>query len=120
MVFEIYNNGDISEELNKSILLALPKNPGANECDFHGIISLMRQILKLIILKLTNKARTKIRHQIGEDHCAFVRETGIKYAILFKNGITSSKVIMPLKHKRLHGVEKLGTEALILSRKRKE
>lgn len=32
---EIYNSGDIEEDLSRSNFLALPKKPGTNECDLH-------------------------------------------------------------------------------------
>lgn len=35
MINGIYNSGEIPEDLRRSVFIALPKNPGSNECKFH-------------------------------------------------------------------------------------
>ena len=37
----IYDSGEIPSDLSKSIFIALPKKPGATECESHRTISLM-------------------------------------------------------------------------------
>ncbi|GFO47313.1 hypothetical protein PoB_007381800 [Plakobranchus ocellatus] len=43
---EIYDTGQIPTDLSKSIFIALPKKPGATECELHRTISLMSHITK--------------------------------------------------------------------------
>ena len=40
----IYDSGAIPEDLAKSVFIALPKIPGATECELHRTISLMSHI----------------------------------------------------------------------------
>ena len=40
----IYDSREIPSDLSKSIFIALPKKPGATECESHRTISLMRHI----------------------------------------------------------------------------
>ena len=46
MANEIYDTGKIPQDLSKSIFIALPKKPGAIECELHRTISLMSHITK--------------------------------------------------------------------------
>ena len=43
----IYGTGEIPSDLSKSICIALPKKPGATECESHRTISLMSHITKI-------------------------------------------------------------------------
>ena len=43
---EIYDSGEISEDLSKSMFTALTKKPGATECELHRTISLMSHTTK--------------------------------------------------------------------------
>ena len=45
----IYGIGQISPEISKSILIALPKKLGATECELHRMISLMSHITKSLL-----------------------------------------------------------------------
>ncbi|GFO27738.1 hypothetical protein PoB_005424300 [Plakobranchus ocellatus] len=55
---EIYDTGHIPADLSRSIFIALPKKPGATECELHRTISLMSHItkilLKIIMLRIRN------------------------------------------------------------------
>ncbi|GFO07993.1 Down syndrome critical region protein 3 homolog [Plakobranchus ocellatus] len=55
---EIYDTGQTPTDLCKSIFIALPKKPGATECELHRTISLMSHItkilLKIIMLRIRN------------------------------------------------------------------
>ncbi|GFR85819.1 transposon TX1 uncharacterized 149 kDa protein [Elysia marginata] len=44
---EIYDTGQIPTDLTKSIFIALPKKPGATECELHRTISLMSHVTKI-------------------------------------------------------------------------
>ncbi|GFO44332.1 hypothetical protein PoB_007083700 [Plakobranchus ocellatus] len=61
---EIYDTEQIPTDLSKSIFIALPKKPGATECELHRTISLMSHItkilLKIIMLRIRNKSHILI------------------------------------------------------------
>ena len=46
---DVYDSGEIPEDLRKSIFIALPKKPGATECELHRTISLMSHVIKIIL-----------------------------------------------------------------------
>ena len=97
LINEIYNSGEIPEELSRSIFIALPKKPGANECGLHRTISLMSHITKLLIRILMNRARSRIRPEIGQEQCGFVKDTGTRNA-LFMIRMLSERAIQMQKN----------------------
>ncbi|GFN95209.1 transposon tx1 uncharacterized 149 kda protein [Plakobranchus ocellatus] len=46
---EIYDTGKIPTDLSGSIFIALPKKPGATECELQRTISLMSHITKIML-----------------------------------------------------------------------
>src|SRR5438552_17728198 len=52
---DMYNSGNIPEDLSKSIFIALPKKPGATECELHRTVSLMSVVIKVILCILMQK-----------------------------------------------------------------
>ena len=78
---EIYENGDIPDDLCKSIFIALPKQPGATECELHRTISLMSQITKILLKILTGCIRNKLGPEIAEEQNGFVEDKGTRNAI---------------------------------------
>src|SRR5438132_2934694 len=56
---DMYNSGNIPEDLSKSIYIALPKKPGATECELHRTISLMSVVIKVILRILMQRMRLK-------------------------------------------------------------
>ena len=54
---DIYNTGYIPEELRRSIFIALPKKPGAVECEEHRTISLMSHVLKILLRIIMKRIR---------------------------------------------------------------
>ena len=74
LMTEIYENGDIPHDLCKSIFIALPKKPGANECELHRTISLMSQITKIILKIPTWRRCNKLCHEIAEEQNGFVED----------------------------------------------
>ena len=46
---EVYDSGEIPEDLSKSVFIALPKKPGAIECELHRTISLMSHVIKILL-----------------------------------------------------------------------
>ena len=77
----IYDIGEIPSDLSKSIFLALPKNPGATECESHRTISLMSHITKILLTILMARMRNKITREIAEEQCEFVKDKGTRNAI---------------------------------------
>src|SRR5437870_11073996 len=82
-----YNSGNIPEDLLKSIFIALPKKPGATECELHRTISLMSVVFKLILRMLMQRKRNKIRPEINKSQCGFMNDTGTRNAIFILRNI---------------------------------
>ncbi|XP_037779155.1 uncharacterized protein LOC119575579 [Penaeus monodon] len=80
VINEIYDSGEFPEVLSKSIFIALPKKPGAIECELHRTISLMSQITKIILKVIMARARSKLRPEIGKEQCGFVEDSGTRKA----------------------------------------
>ena len=78
---EIYDSGKIPEDLTKSIFIALPKKPGATECELHRTISLMSHVIKIILRVLMMRARRCTRPEISKVQCGFTEDTGTRNAI---------------------------------------
>ncbi len=79
---EVYDTGDIPEDMSKSIFIALPKKPGATECGMHRTISLMSHITKILLKILLNRVKNKTDPEIGVEQCGFVKDTGTRNAII--------------------------------------
>ncbi|GFO04703.1 endonuclease-reverse transcriptase [Plakobranchus ocellatus] len=77
---EIYDTGQIPTDLSKSIFIALPKKPGATECELHRTISLMSHITKILLKIIMLRIRNKIS-EIAEQQCGFVEDKGTSDAI---------------------------------------
>ena len=81
LINEIYDSGDIPEDLSKSIFIALPKKAGATECELHRTISLMSHIIKVVLRIIMTRVRNKIKPEIGQEQCGFVKDSGTRNAI---------------------------------------
>ncbi|XP_063588636.1 uncharacterized protein LOC134765778 [Penaeus indicus] len=66
VVNKIYDDGVFSDELSKSIFIALPQKTGAVECELHRTISLMSHITKIILRVLLLRARNRLSPEIGK------------------------------------------------------
>ena len=77
----IYDSGEIPSDLSKSIFIALPKKPGATECESHHTISLMSHITKILLNILMARMRNKITPEIAEEQFGFVKDKGTTNAI---------------------------------------
>jgi hypothetical protein len=78
---EIYKTGNIPKEMSQSIFIALPKKPGAIDCEMHRTISLMSHMTKLLLRILMKRTRNKIRPEINDSQCGFVEGKGTTNAI---------------------------------------
>ena len=81
MANEIYNSGHIPTNLSQSVFIALPKKPGAIECELHRTISLMSHVMKIILRVLMERMRRVIRPEINEAQYGFVPDAGTRNAI---------------------------------------
>ncbi|GFS24491.1 endonuclease-reverse transcriptase [Elysia marginata] len=68
----IYETGNIPADISKSIFIALPKKPGAVECEHHRTISLMSHITKILLKVIMMRVRNKIKPEIAAEQCGFV------------------------------------------------
>ena len=84
----IYDTGEIPSDLSKSIFIALPKKPGATECESHRTISLMSHITKILLKILMARMRNKITPEIAEEQCGFVKDKGTRNAIYMLRTLT--------------------------------
>ncbi|GFO05641.1 RNA-directed DNA polymerase from mobile element jockey-like [Plakobranchus ocellatus] len=78
---EINDTGQIPTDLSKSIFIALPKKPGATECELHRTISLMSHITKILLKIIMLRVRNKIKPEIAEEQRGFVEDKGASNAI---------------------------------------
>ena len=78
---EIYDTGQIPVDMSRSIFIALPKKPGATDCELHRTISLMSHVTKLLLRIIMMRVRNKINPEIAEEQCGFVEGKGTTNAI---------------------------------------
>ena len=68
-------------DMSRSIFIALPKKPGATDCELHRTISLMSHVTKLLLRIIMMRVRNKINPEIAEEQCGFVEGKGTTNAI---------------------------------------
>ena len=64
IINKTYGDGEVPENLNTSVFIALPKKPAVVECEQHRTISLMCHITKIILGILLLRARSRITPEI--------------------------------------------------------
>ena len=77
----IYDSGTIPKDLCKSVFIALPKTPGATECELHRTISLMSHFTKILLRILIHRMRKSLRPEISAKQFGFVPDKGTRNAI---------------------------------------
>ena len=92
IINEIYDTGEIPEDLCRSIFIAPPKKPEAVECELHRTISLMSHSTKLILRIIMEKVCSRIRSEIGKEQCGFVEDTGTRNAIFMVRMISERAI----------------------------
>ena len=80
--------------MSKSIFIAIPKKPGAVECENHRTISLMSHVTKIVLRILLLRARSKITPEIGREQFGFVQDAGTRNAIFVLRAITERAIEM--------------------------
>lgn len=78
---QMRDSGEIPEDMARSIFLALPKKPGAINCEPHRTISLVSHMTKILLCVLMNRARNKIKPEIGPEQCGLMQDTDTRNAI---------------------------------------
>ena len=77
----IYDSGTIPHDLSKSVFIALPKTPGATECELHRTISLMSHFTKILLRVLMLRMRKSLRPEISHSQFGFMPDKGTRNAI---------------------------------------
>ena len=91
---KIYDTGDIPSDMIKSIFIALPKKPGANECENHRTISLMSHLIKILLRVIMNRIRNKIHFEIAEEQYGFMPDRGTRNAVFVLKNIAQRTIEM--------------------------
>ena len=79
---KIYAKGEIPEEFRRSVFIALPKKPRAQECQFFRKIRLMNHATKVIQKVLYNRMKKTIRSKINDCQFGFLQDRGTRNAIV--------------------------------------
>ena len=91
---EIYDNGEIPEDLSTSIFITLPKKPGAIECELHCTISLMSHTTKILVRMLMNRERKKLKSEMSCVQYGFVEDKSIRNAIFITHMLSERAIEM--------------------------
>src|SRR5215469_16285813 len=78
---KIYESGELTSQMNKSVFIAIPKVQGTLECEKHRKISFMSQVTKILLRVVLKRIRYKIRPQISEEQNGFVKGKGTRNTI---------------------------------------
>ncbi|GFS15743.1 LINE-1 retrotransposable element ORF2 protein [Elysia marginata] len=73
---EIYDTGEIPADISRSVIIALPKKPGATDCELHRTISLMSHVTKILLRVVMMRIRSKIKPEIADEQYGFVEGKG--------------------------------------------
>ena len=93
---KMYNTGEIPGLL-KSVFIALPKKPGAIEGGQHRTVSLMSHLTKILLKVIMLRIRNKIKPEIQEEQCGFVKGKGTANAIyILRNIMKRAKEVQDL------------------------
>ncbi|CAF3582803.1 unnamed protein product [Rotaria socialis] len=83
LINKIYDTGELPEDLTKSIFIALPKKPGATECELHRTISLMSHVTKILLKILMMRMKSKTGPEIAKEQYGFMPDKSTRNAIFF-------------------------------------
>ena len=72
-------------EISNFIFIALPKNPGAAECELHRTISFMSHINKILLRTINMRVRNKIKPEKAEKQCGFAEGKDAKKCNLYSS-----------------------------------
>ena len=77
----IYETGQISTEMLKSVFIVIPKKLNTLQCENHRTISLKLHTLKLLLKIILRRIRRKLLPQIPVSQYGFMPDTGTRNAI---------------------------------------
>lgn len=79
---KVYNLGQITEQMCKSVFIAIAKVSGTLYCEKHKTISIMSQITNIILKVILKQLHGRIRSKVSDEECGFVEGKGTSNAIL--------------------------------------
>ena len=74
------------------IFIAIPKKPGASECELHRTISLMSVVTKISLKVLLMRMRSRLRPEINQVQCGFTEDTGTRNAIFILRNLCERSI----------------------------
>ena len=81
VLYMMYKNVFIPEDLRTSVFILLPKKKKATECSDYRTISLMCHTLKLLLTVILNRIKSKIDREVGKEQAGFRKNSGTREAI---------------------------------------
>src|SRR5215469_3776404 len=78
---KIYESGELTYQMSKSVFIAIPKVQRTLECEKHSTISIMSQVTKILLRVVLSRIRNKIRPQISKEQYGFVKGKGTRNSI---------------------------------------
>src|SRR5215469_8636549 len=93
---KIYEFGELTSHMSKSVFIAIPKVQGTLECEKHRTISIMSQATKILLRVVLPRIRNKIRPQISEEYYGFVKGKGTRNAIFVLRNLDLGSQSRPL------------------------
>ena len=91
---EMYESGNLPDDLLKSVFITLPKKPGAVECEAYRTISLMSHVIKILLRILMTRLRSKLRPEISKAQCGFIPDSGTRNAIFMLRMLSERSIEM--------------------------
>ena len=82
---KIYSSGNIPHDWLVSEFIALPKKPGAKQCEDHHTISLMSHLLKVFLKIIHRRIYKRCEEQISRHQFGFVNAVGTREALFAVN-----------------------------------
>ena len=92
IINEIYDTGEIPENLHRSIFIAIPMKQGAVECELHRTISLVSYIIKLILRIIMERTCIRIEPETGIEQCFLVEDTATRNTIFMVRMISERAI----------------------------
>ena len=89
---DIYDTGQIPDELARSVYVTIPKKTKATECGDFRTISLMPHVTKLLLKIILERIRIKVDTEVGDTQFGFRKKSGTREAIFCLN-IANQKYI---------------------------
>src|SRR5215469_11155304 len=89
---KIYESGELTSQMSKSVFIAIPKVHVTLECEKHRKKSIMSQVTKILLRVVLTRIRNKIWPQISEEQYGFVKGKGTRNAIFVLRNLAEKTV----------------------------